>query len=98
MSTVSKQIADAIIAGEFPEDECIVILRYENAFNGDYAYKCIFGRSFLITSETVEREILNCMLSINTGAPVKIYWCENWVKRVLDKSEWISKENFVERD
>lgn len=42
MSTVNKDIADRIIAGEFPEDEVKAIIRYENAFNGNYAYKLVY--------------------------------------------------------
>lgn len=42
MSTVSKAIADRVIAGEFPEDCVVAIIRYENIFNGDYAYKLVF--------------------------------------------------------
>ena len=42
MSTVDKNIADQVIAGEFPEDGIIAIIRYENIFNGNEAYKLIF--------------------------------------------------------
>lgn len=41
MSTISKDIADRIIAGDFAEDDISCILRYENAFNGNWAYKII---------------------------------------------------------
>lgn len=41
MSTVNKGIADRIIAGEFPEDNIVAIIRYENIFDGNYAYKII---------------------------------------------------------
>ena len=43
MSTVNKAIADRIIAGEFPEDNIIAIIKYENMFNGSLAYKIIPG-------------------------------------------------------
>ena len=43
MSTVDKKTADRVIAGEFPEDDIIAIIRYENMFNGNYAYKLIFA-------------------------------------------------------
>ena len=41
MSTVDKKTADRIINGEFPEDNIVCIIRYENIFNGNYAYKLI---------------------------------------------------------
>ena len=34
MSTVSKEIADDIIAGKYPEDEWIRIIEYDNAWGG----------------------------------------------------------------
>jgi hypothetical protein len=43
MSTVDKKTADRVIAGDFPEDDIICIIRYENIFNGNYAYKLIFS-------------------------------------------------------
>jgi hypothetical protein len=43
MSTVNKTIADSVIAGAFPEDQIIAIIRYENIFNGNEAYKLIFS-------------------------------------------------------
>lgn len=42
MSTVNKKIADEVIAGAYPEDRIIAIIRYENIFNGAEAYKLIF--------------------------------------------------------
>lgn len=41
MSTVSKEIADAIIAGEFPEDDAIKIVEYDNMWGGK-GYGVIF--------------------------------------------------------
>ena len=41
MSTVDKKTADRIVAGEFPEDNIVCIIRYENMFNGAEAYKII---------------------------------------------------------
>lgn len=36
MGTVSKQIADRVIAGEFPEDEPVLrIVKYRNAWGGE---------------------------------------------------------------
>jgi hypothetical protein len=43
MSTVDKTIADRVIAGAFPEDGVIAIIKYNNVFNGKEAYKLIFG-------------------------------------------------------
>lgn len=44
MSTISKDIADRIVAGEFAEDNIIAIIKYNNMFNGDEAYKIITPR------------------------------------------------------
>lgn len=44
MSTVDKVIADKVIAGAFPEDDIVAIIKYNNMFNGEEAYKLIFGR------------------------------------------------------
>lgn len=41
MSTVSKKIADEIIAGKYPEDGCTRIVEYDNAWGG-VAYGCTF--------------------------------------------------------
>ena len=42
MSTVNKEIADRIVAGEFPEDNAQMIVEYDNAFGG-VGYGVIFG-------------------------------------------------------
>jgi hypothetical protein len=42
MSTVSKEIADRIAAGEFPEDRAVMIVKYTNSFNGGDSYGVIF--------------------------------------------------------
>lgn len=42
MSTVDKGIADRIIAGEFPEDDCLQIVEYDNAWGG-VSYGACFG-------------------------------------------------------
>ncbi len=42
MATVSKSIADRVIAGEFPEDDARKIVEYDDAFGG-VAYGVIFG-------------------------------------------------------
>ena len=41
MSTVNKEIADRIIAGEWPEDEAEQIVEYENAW-GSKSYGVTF--------------------------------------------------------
>ncbi len=35
MSTVSKTIADDIIAGKYPEDQAVKIVKYTNAWGGE---------------------------------------------------------------
>jgi hypothetical protein len=35
MGTVSKEIADRVIAGEYAEDGVVKIVRYDNAFGGE---------------------------------------------------------------
>ncbi len=42
MSTVDKKIADEIIAGKYPEDNAIAIVKYQNQFNGGDSYGVIF--------------------------------------------------------
>jgi hypothetical protein len=42
MGTVNKSIADRAIAGEFPEDEIVRIVRYKNQFNGEFAYGLVY--------------------------------------------------------
>lgn len=79
MSTVDKKTADDIIAGKYPEDNCVAILRYENAFNGNYAYKLIFSRG-LCTNTSLAKDVAFTALRINTGAPIKIYWTNPVIK------------------
>lgn len=43
MSTVSKEIALRVIAGEFPEDHIKAIIVYNNCFNGQLSYKLVYG-------------------------------------------------------
>ena len=68
MSSANKDIADRIIAGEFPEDNIVVIIRYENMFNGNYAYK-------IVTEKQATRDYLDYLLydCPSMGAP-EIYW------------------------
>lgn len=43
MSTVDKSIADRIIAGEFPDDQAVKIIKYDNAWGGE-SYGVLFKR------------------------------------------------------
>ena len=42
MATVSKKIADDIIAGLYEDDKPIKIVKYQNAFDGGDSYGVIF--------------------------------------------------------
>lgn len=44
MGTISKIIADDIIAGKYPEDDCTKIVTYNNMFDGSLTYACVFRR------------------------------------------------------
>ena len=57
MSTVSKQIADRIIAGDFPEDEVYLIIRYGNSFDGNYAYKLYYSQTGIPLLKDIALEI-----------------------------------------
>jgi hypothetical protein len=35
MPTVDKKIADEVIAGKYPEDRCVKIVKYENNWGGE---------------------------------------------------------------
>ena len=63
MSTVSKKIADEVIAGKYPEDNIKAILLYHNQFNGADAYKLVYG----------SMSVINTALSIASNY-VKLYW------------------------
>ena len=63
MSTVSKEIADRVKAGEFPEDNIKAILLYHNQFHGDDAYKLIYGNM----------SVINTAIFIASDY-VKLYW------------------------
>lgn len=43
MGTISKKIADDIIAGKYPEDQCVKIVTYNNMFDGDLTYAAVFA-------------------------------------------------------
>lgn len=79
MSTISKDIADRIITGEFEEDNIYCILRYENAFNGDFAYK-ILSMDGILTTEEAIYYAFHTAARIHTGAPVMIYWVKEYLR------------------
>lgn len=58
MSTVSKKVADEIVAGKYPEDECFLIIRYENRFDGHFAYECYFDCFRCGNIDTVANEVI----------------------------------------
>lgn len=43
MSTVDKATADKVIAGAYPEDRIVAIIKYNNIFNFEEDYKLIFA-------------------------------------------------------
>ena len=63
MSTVSKEIADRVKAGKYPEDGIKAILLYHNQFNGEDAYKLIYG----------SMSVINTAIFIASDL-VKLYW------------------------
>lgn len=63
MATISKEIADDIIAGKYPEDNVVKIVTYENMFDGDLTYAMVTGRDSYYKYE----ESPACRA-------VKIYW------------------------
>ena len=65
MSTVSKKIADEVIAGKYPEDNIKAILLYHNQFNGGDSYKLIYG----------SMTVINTALAIASNY-VSLYWID----------------------
>ena len=63
MSTVSKEIADRVKAGKYPEDNIKAILLYHNQFNGADAYKLVYG----------SMSVINTALYIASDY-VRLYW------------------------
>ena len=63
MGTVNKEIADEIIAGKYPEDNVVRIVKYQNQFNGADAYGVI-------------RRGQDLMIYHNSGACIRpeVYW------------------------
>ena len=68
MSTISKDIADRIIAGEFPEDDIVVIIKYQNMFNGGDAYKIVPRRQ--AARQYIDYLLYGCPSMLNA----QIYW------------------------
>ena len=46
MASINKQIADDIIAGKYPEDDCTKIVTYNNMFDGGLTYAAVFRRNY----------------------------------------------------
>jgi hypothetical protein len=63
MGTISKKIADDIIAGKYPEDNCVKIITYKNVFDGGLTYAAVFKHDDYYKYE--RSEYCN---------DVKIYW------------------------
>lgn len=63
MATVNKEIADRIVAGEFPEDGATRIVEYDNAFGG-VGYGVTFPRDDINKYTTPTEYIRN----------PRIYW------------------------
>lgn len=43
MGTIAKQIADDIIAGNYPKDKCVKIVTYNNMFDGGLTFAAVFA-------------------------------------------------------
>ena len=43
MGTISKKIADDIISGKYPEDNCVKIVTYNNQFDGGLTYAAVYA-------------------------------------------------------
>ncbi len=87
MSTVSKQIADRVIAGEFPGDDIFLIIRYKNAFNGEYAYKLYYSSHRNLDLQKIGLEVLRIY-----GDDLKTYWIDE--KRFSEKEISVFKNFF----
>lgn len=93
MSTVDKKTADRVIAGEFPEDNIYLIIQYENAFNGELAYKLYYSSYRNLDLQKVGVEVLRIY-----GDDFKTYWLDE--KRFPEKDVAVFKNFFpqVKRD
>ena len=87
MSTVSKDTADGVIAGEFPEDNIFLIIRYENAFNGNYAYKLYYSQTGIPPLKDITLEIFRIY-----GDNLMTYWLDE--KRFHAKDVAVFKQFF----
>ena len=93
MSIVDKETADRVIAGEFPEDNIYLIIQYENAFNGELAYKLYYSSYRNLDLQKVGVEVLRIY-----GDDLKTYWIDE--KRFPEKDVAVFKNFFpqVKRD
>ena len=93
MSTVDKKTADRVIAGEFPEDNIYLIIRYKNAFNVKYEYKLYYSSYRNPDLQKVGLEVLRIY-----GDDLKTYWIDE--KRFPEKEISVFKNFFpqVKRD
>ena len=88
MSTVDKNTADRVISGEFPEDDSIyLIIRYENAFNGNYAYKLYYPYREDLNLQQVGLEVLRIY-----GDNPMTYWIDE--KKFSAKDVAVFKQFF----
>lgn len=87
MSIVSKDTADRVIAGEFPEDDIFLIIRYKNAFNGYYSYKLYYSSYMNLDIQKVGIEVLRIY-----GDDLKTYWIDE--KRFPEKDVAVFKNFF----
>ena len=87
MSTVDKKTADKVIAGEFPEDNIYLIIRYENAFDGEYIYKLYYSSHKNLNLQEIAVEVLRIY-----GDDFKTYWIDE--KKFPEKDVAVFKNFF----
>ena len=93
MSTVSKEIADKVIAGDFPEDEVYLIIRYANSFNGNYAYKLYYSHEEDLNLQQIGLEVLRIY-----GDNLRTYWIDEKKFPAKDVAVFTSFFPLVERN
>ena len=91
MGTVNKEIADAIIRGEYPEDEILRIVRYTNAWGGDSYGLVSKGQpvNTYAASDFVKNPTVYWVRSPKTSMYDEGYWDEkaadeNWKAEAAD--------------
>lgn len=65
MSTVSKEVADRVVAGEFPEDGILAIVQYRNIFSDEPSFKLFSPRNINLLEPALAGDIptmLDCRL------------------------------------